>query len=224
MSKKSRQQELLKRLALKGNGKKPAVDPSAPKQHHLTPLQSMGVQLMVARETVQRKNDIIAKLQELHSIRAKQDSDRIGQLELEVADLTKRVMQFASNSEVAENNALAQQLGLPMGTVNYKRNPDGTYYWEEQPAPAGQPAPAAPVPQAAPAEKLPVVPATPAAPASAVLEDDDEDDDMAGLTKEERRMLLEAQLEALEDDEPEATPAPAAAQPALAAEKVAAKA
>ena len=113
--------------------------------------QTMGVKLMSAREVIKSKNIFIARLQQKHGARAAEDAKRIGDLEVEVTDLTNQLMQSMIDAEGAQNAALSKELGLPEGAVEYKLDGDGNFYYEPV-AGAAPPAPE-PEPELTPAER-----------------------------------------------------------------------
>jgi hypothetical protein len=124
------------RAGRSNNGAKAAPpQPTGPQRVDLNAEQTIGVQLMSAREVIKQKNVFIARLQQKASKRAKEDSTRIADLEQEVTDLTDQLMQAWINAESVQNADLTTQLGLPQGTVNYQLGENGRYFYEQE-APA----------------------------------------------------------------------------------------
>ena len=111
----------------------------------LSEIQTLGVQLMQAREIIKGKNTLLAKIQLSNSQRAQADAQRIKGLEAENGDLINQLMGAWNRAEESENEVLARKLGLPTGTISYKLGEDGAYYYEVEKPGAPSKRPAAPV-------------------------------------------------------------------------------
>jgi len=99
--------------------------PGAKKKVKLTKEQGLAVQLLKAREIVRARNVQIAKMR----IR---EGKKVAELEVENADLTNNMMGSWNREEQGANDALVAEYGLPAGSVEYKLDENGCYYYEAE--------------------------------------------------------------------------------------------
>jgi len=121
-------------------GPKPATPKAPAGRAQLSLEQTLGVQLMSARQAIKAKNVFIAESQLARATAAQADAKRIQELELELAAQTNQLMGALNRAEDAENHLLHQRLGLPEGEVAYSMGADGLYSYEvKAPKPALMP-------------------------------------------------------------------------------------